>query len=262
MIGLAPLRLLDFRPHEGQSLFVDLDDLAIDGFGYRLIGGHRLWVAPEVPAKTYATENTEVEITEGPDFVTATAGPDASGIGKALTVSFVGDATQVGHTLKNHSDTAIDVAPWAITQLVPGGRAILPLDRDPVDAAGLQGSGGVTLWPYTDMSQLAIHPRYLDVTDVAHLPLKVGVTLQSGALVYQHGSNVFSKATGRRATGTYADQGAAGQCYVHERFVELETLGPVVSLEPGEETSHTERWTQTRVEADLSSDELYEMYAR
>ena len=39
------------------------------------------------------------------------------------------------------------------------------------------------------------------------------------------------------------DHGASVQCYRDDRFVELESLGPLSVLAPGEETSHREVWS-------------------
>ena len=40
----------------------------------------------------------------------------------------------------------------------------------------------------------------------------------------------------------YADMGASGQIYSHGDFTELETLGPLTELDPGEATEHHEDW--------------------
>jgi hypothetical protein len=41
---------------------------------------------------------------------------------------------------------------------------------------------------------------------------------------------------------------ASVQCYSCGDFIEVETLGPLATLAPGESTTHRETWTLTRVD--------------
>jgi hypothetical protein len=40
----------------------------------------------------------------------------------------------------------------------------------------------------------------------------------------------------------YPDRGSSIECYRDHRFMELETLGPMARLEPGDEVHHREVW--------------------
>jgi hypothetical protein len=40
----------------------------------------------------------------------------------------------------------------------------------------------------------------------------------------------------------YADMGASGQLYSQDEFTELETLGPLTDLAPGDAAEHHEDW--------------------
>jgi len=255
------MRVLDFRPLGGESLFAQLGDAVIDGFEYRLVGGHRLWAAPEVPEITYSPESEQVQVDQEPEWLTVTAVPDQAGIGKTMRVGFEEGAAVIEHRLVNHSLSDIEVAPWAITQLVPGGRAILPLDREQLDQHALQASGSVVLWPYTDMSELRFRSEYIEIGDVKLLPLKVGVRLRSGWLAYAIGTNLFTKQVVQTSNdeSRHVDLGAVGQCYVAANFVELETLGPLGVLSPGESITHAETWRQFTTEEELSPEEVYRM---
>jgi hypothetical protein len=42
--------------------------------------------------------------------------------------------------------------------------------------------------------------------------------------------------------GAYADRGAVAQFYLGDAFCELETVGPLVALDPGGATAHREVW--------------------
>ena len=50
------------------------------------------------------------------------------------------------------------------------------------------------------------------------------------------------KRAGHDEALTYADMGASGQVYSHPDFTELETLGPLTDLAPGEAAVHHEDW--------------------
>ncbi|MEX1294902.1 MAG: hypothetical protein AB1Z67_01900, partial [Candidatus Limnocylindrales bacterium] len=59
----------------------------------------------------------------------------------------------------------------------------------------------------------------------------------------------------------YADMGASGQVYSHGDFTELETLGPLTDLGPGEAAEHREEWAvhlvdEAEAEGLVLSDEL------
>jgi len=50
------------------------------------------------------------------------------------------------------------------------------------------------------------------------------------------------------------DFGCNCECYCRDRFIELETIGPLVRLQPGESVTHVEEWEL--IETDVSADDL------
>lgn len=247
--GAGP-RVLDYRRHDGPSLFAAVPDAAIDHPGggmLRLLGGHRLWQAPEIPESTYLPDDgieIEMERSAAGIGLTAPAGP--GGIAKTIRLEQRGALTVVEHTLHNHGSGPVRVAAWAITQFAPGGAALLPLLRDPVDPGGLRANRHLVLWPYTDLSAPELELRRDAI--VVHgsgqrTMLKVGQPNQRGWMAYQRDTEIFVKWSPlHRAGAEYADRGASTQCYRDERFVELETLGPLVDLGPGDRVIHREGW--------------------
>ena len=97
------------------------------GTPFRLLGGHRLWVAPEVPSITYEPDDRPCAVAAIGGGVRVEATPDGAWLVKALEVRAAGDRWIVDHELRNASGRPVSVAPWAITQLRPGGTAMLPL---------------------------------------------------------------------------------------------------------------------------------------
>jgi hypothetical protein len=60
-------------------------------------------------------------------------------------------AVSVRHDPRNMGSRTLEVSPWAITSLRPGGMAVAPLPG-PVDEHRLQPSQLVVLWPYASWS--------------------------------------------------------------------------------------------------------------
>jgi hypothetical protein len=210
-----------------------------------LAGGHRLWLAPEEPLTTYEPDDAPVVIEHAANalVVTQVAGAIA-GVEKAVRAGFVGESVAVSHRLTNRRAQAIRVAPWAITQLPVGGTALLPLPRLPVDPAGVQPNAEIVLWPYAGVTDTPFElcNRLLLIDADRKDAAKIGTTLDREWLAYLRDGLVFVKRATVIQGAEYLDRGAAAQCYCSADFVELETLGPATTLQPGESTIHDEIW--------------------
>ncbi|HEU4356051.1 MAG TPA: hypothetical protein VFT27_10720, partial [Actinomycetota bacterium] len=183
------------------------------------------------------------EVTELENGARIEAPVDGAGLTKAISVYAVDGGWGMEHELRNDAGRAITIAPWAITQLRPGGAATLPL---PPRGSGPEADRALVLWPYTDLTdpRIAFEPGVVRVrSGPSGPPLKVGVAPGDGPLSYRIGDEVFEKRVEVDRSAVYADRGAALQVYLCEDFCELETLGPLVTLEPGATARHTERWT-------------------
>lgn len=239
-------RITGLVPTGGTNLFAELGDLGIDladGDRYVFRGGHRLWLAPEVPAFTYVPDNRPV--TTGRDRNATFATAAAAGIEKSIIIE-VGASeaiVTVEHTVTNRMDESISVAPWAITQLRTGGTAFLPVDRGPSDSHGLQANHAVVGWPYTDWANLGYNPAasVIQVDGDRESPTKIGTSLGRGWLAYVIDGWLFAKYA-RPGPATPVDLGAQAEIYANADFVELETLGTLTALEPEASVGHREVW--------------------
>ncbi|MDJ0954209.1 MAG: hypothetical protein QNJ81_11070 [Acidimicrobiia bacterium] len=253
-------RITHFSLPAAENVFADLGDMGIDlpdGRRYTLRGGHRLWAAPEIPEITYEPDDDHVTITAAADRLIA-SGPPTSLIGKSISAQLTGNRVEVNHTLTNQSGKPIDVAPWAITQLVPGGTAIVPLAEPPADPHGLQPNASVVVWPYTgvDDSPFVMRNRLLLLDGDRDTATKVGVALTRGWLAYVREGMVFVKRAKALPGGNYLDRGASGQCYSGADFLELETLGEQVLLGPGDSVTHVETWELHVVASDTPAHQI------
>ncbi|HEX2153821.1 MAG TPA: hypothetical protein VHL52_07575 [Acidimicrobiia bacterium] len=238
-------RVLGLRHRDGPETFARLGPEVVIGTGtdlFRLRGGHRLWAAPEIPATTYAPDDTPVRVTADSTMVRLSGPPDAAGVGKELVVREGDLGLDVTHLLSWHGSRAASVAAWAITQLPLGGTAIIPWggrDRD-----GVQADRSLVLWPYTDPTdhRLTLSSHHVTVKATAAPRLKIGAGPDPGRLGYLRNGWLFSKTVTPAGDGPRVDLGAVGQVFVGEDFCELETLGPLVRLQSGDEVEHHEFW--------------------
>jgi hypothetical protein len=101
------------------------------------------------------------------------------------------------------------------------------------------------LWPYTDPSdaRLRLTADAVLVDAIASgSRLKIGVAPGRGHASYSRKGTVLEKHVAVEADASYADRGAAIQVFVSDAFCELETLGPLRELAPGDMATHRERW--------------------
>jgi hypothetical protein len=224
-----------------------------------MIGGHRLWAAPEVPATTYLPDDDPPDVTRAADSV-AFSSRQVAGLRKTLRVTPTADSVVVEHVLVNESTERTRVAPWAITMLTPGGEAWLPRFMGRTDPGGYQANGSLVLWPYTRFGDARLIPgdpitRVLAVAG-SEGRVKVGLQGRPGWSAYRRHDALLVKRVTWLADATYPDMDASLQCYSCGDFIELETLGPLVTLALGEAISHQETWTLSRVDPQAPMDAI------
>ena len=240
---------LDGGPLPGVNAFADQLDVVLDrpdGGACALVGGHRLWTAPEDPDRTYQPDDRPVAVYDADGMLRLVAPPDAgTGLRRTVTVALDGAGAVVGHHVANGGTLPVRVAPWAITALPTGGTAVVALPRGEED--GLLPDRRLVLWPYTRLgdTRLALGDRYLMVRADASAdrPVKVGASGVRALAYVRPGAPTFVKRAAPVPGADYPDLGADAEVYANGRFCELETLGPLVTLAPGATASHRERWS-------------------
>lgn len=243
-------RIIGLRMLDGENVFAELPGLEIErpgGSPFRFLGGHRLWLAPEIPSITYQPDDDPVSVTHDDGHLRVRGDADPNGIAREIEVSAdrIDGTVVVDHRIINVGDEPIEAAAWAITQFPADGAAVLPLGAEPVDAGEYQANRSVVLWPYTnpgaegfDWSRDA-----LVVGGSSGPKQKVGAENRNGWVAYHRGSVLFAKwAPLHDPALRYADRGASVQVYRDHRFIELETLSPVRRLERGDALDHREVW--------------------
>lgn len=218
------------------------------GSEWRAYGGHRLWHAPEVSPRTYCPDNGPVRFESHPPFVRLVQPVEpATGIEKEIDIHMAAGAhVQVTHRLRNRNPWAVELAPWAISQMAPGGTAIIPLPPRRPHPEALLPASTLVLWAYTDMSDSRWtwgHQYILLRQDAAATALqKAGAWVPDGWAAYVRHGHLFVKTFAPVPGATYADLGCSTEVFTNAQMLELETLGPLVRLLPEAAVEHVEHW--------------------
>jgi hypothetical protein len=240
-------RILGLSLQDGPNLLAELSDFVTDrpdGKAYHFYGGHRLWRSPEDLVLSYCLDDRPVEITPIQNGLKITKPTEVdSGIEKSIQVILPDHQARaiISHQLKNCNINPITCAPWAITQFRPGGTAILPLNEADT---GFLPRGNLALWPYTNLGDrnLWLGRGYILVKAEMVSAFKVGFANPVGWLAYWLEGILFVKYADYDPQGCYPDYGSSSECYVNSQFLELETLGPLQEIQPGDSIQHIETW--------------------
>ncbi len=223
-----------------------------EGF-WRIYGGHRLWSSPEAKPRSYSIDSKPVKITAKDDTLTIYGNPEPeNSIQKTMTIRpFSEDAVKVVHTIKNIGRWPIELACWALSVMTKKGFAIIPLSPSKVDEEGLLPDRHVTFWPYTNLSdrRLTFADGYIFVRQdpAAHGPVKVGAMANPSWVAYWVEGTAFVKEFLPKK-GEYPDFGCSVEVYTNPDMLELETVGPLKKLGPGQSVEHVEVWRIFNIE--------------
>jgi len=231
------------------NIFRVMPDKALPGCdsGFRLYGGHRLWHAPEVMPRSYAPDNKPVTVRDTSDGVEFSSGvEEMTGIEKAITIDVLGNERfRVTHRLINRNAWCVEIAPWALSVMAPGGMAIIP-QQHVKGASPFAADRGIMLWTYTELTdpRLTLGRDYVllrqDVT--AARACKIGFNAERGWIAYVNAGTALIKYFEHFVDAQYPDNGCSVESYSCADFCEIETLAPLFNLEPGQTAEHVELW--------------------
>jgi hypothetical protein len=232
-----------------ENLFADIRSSVSTPYGeFFFRGGHRLWHAPENLPRTYVPDNDGLSIEEFSDGVRLKGSTKTEiGISKVIDIHLSVDkaAVTLKHILRNDSFWQVELAPWALTMFRLGGTVILPQPVGNVDQSGLLNNRILALWPYTTINdpRLVLRDDFILIHGSANPSLfKLGYYNPHGWMAYWLDGILFRKIFDISTGAAYPDGGCNTETYCNDQFVELESLGALVKLEPGEETTLTETW--------------------
>ncbi len=217
-------------------------------------GGHRLWIAPEDRVKSYAPDNAPVDIALTADSIVATEPVEPlTGLEKQIAVRMApaGTSIEVVHRIRNAGAKPYRLAPWAPTMMARGGHGIHGFPPRGTHPEMLAPSNPLVMWAFTNLSdpRWTLLERYLVLRQEAGnaVPQKLGSFNPRTWGAYLLNGELFLKRYDAPGDPSgYSDFGCSYETFTNADFLELETLGPLVTLAPGESVTHTERWSAFR----------------
>ena len=250
-------RIIFYGFRNGENLLheVEQDAGKTGGSEFRLYGGHRLWVSPEVE-RTYYPDNTPVTVSQHGNATRFTAQredlPPGTHLQKELEIELAetGSQVRITHRVTNHDTRLTTLAPWSPTMMRQGGRTILPLSpRIAMDKDHYLPVGVFAIWSYTDFTdpRWALGRSYIQLQQLANPTGRFkeqmgGIFNPAGWGAYFREGQLFVKRAVVISGAQYPDFGCNFEVFTNPDFIELETLAPLVELQPGEVAEHVERW--------------------
>ena len=245
------LRISGLIPNGQPNLLADMTDVPPIPTPYgdfHFHGGHRLWHSPEAIPRTYIPDAGGLTITEIPNgVILESATEPGTGIRKRIEVTLSAEKASLTlvHTLTNDGLWPVELAPWAITQFRLGGTLILPLPVENADPDGLLPNRHFSLWPYTFIKdpRLKLTDDFIFFEADALLPpFKLGYFNQHGWMAYWLDGILFRKTFDVQAGVPHPDNNSNAEIYCNDLFVEIETLAPLIKLDPAASVIHRETW--------------------
>ncbi len=244
-------RVIHFGLANGDNEFYQ-DEATLGQTGgdvWQIYGGHRFWHAPEVQPRTYAPDNEPITMEAYENFVRFIQPVETlTGIQKEIDITLAPDKAEVTlvHRLRNTNVWAVELAPWALSVMAEGGKAIIPLPPRGSHTENLLPTNILTLWAYTDMQD----PRWTWGTQYVMLhqdpgnvkPQKIGFWVSDGWAAYARGGNLFVKTFDPVPGVPHVDFGCNVEAFTNDVMLEVETLGPLEHVGPGAIVEHVEQW--------------------
>lgn len=245
-------RIISYRLADGANILSEIGPNAVvktELGDWRPWGGHRLWHAPESMPRSYVPDNDPIsaEIV-GNDSVQVTRMEEVTGIEKEMLIKLDAKDTRVTitHKLTNKGLWPVELAPWGLTIMKGGGVTIFPNEPYISHDDKLTPARPLVVWHYTDLSD----PRWKFGKKYTRLQCdpkltycqKIGAANKQGWAAYLLDQTLFVKQFPYVDGAEYPDYGCNFETYTDGNFMEIESLGPLVKLEPGQSAIHIEHW--------------------
>lgn len=245
-------RIMRYAFIGGHNLFKEYEEtLGKSGEStWQLRGGHRIWAAPEDSVRTYAPDNGPVRVTAENGVLTATEPVEPlTGFEKQIQVTLAPSGSQVTvrHQIRNAGKTTQDVAAWALSMMAQNGIGITGFPPRGKHPDVLPPTNPLIMWAFTDFTdpRLKLTKKYLTLKQDPQntTPQKLGHFNLNTWAAYLLGSDLFVKRYQAQPNRTYPDMGSSFEIFTRNDMLEMETLGPIEHLAPGQTLTHVEHWS-------------------
>jgi hypothetical protein len=248
-------RVIRFGFVGGQNLFKEYSEqLGKSGEEkFQLRGGDRVWKAPEDPVATWAPDNVPVDIHVTPAGLVARAPVEPlTGLQKEIEVRMAASGTGVAvtHRITNHALFPLEFSPWVLTMMAQGGIAITGFPPRGHHPQNLEATNPLVMWAYTNLAdpRWKFTRKYLTLRQDPNNSdaQKIGLFNRDTWVFYVLNGEAFLKRAQADPSKTYPDFGCAFETFTNNEFLEMETLGPLTRVQPGQTVEQTEQWALFR----------------
>ncbi len=243
-------RVLRYALTGGENAFGEYPDSSTETSlgSWKPYAGQRLWAAPELFPGTYAPDNGPVAHHANGDLRVILEQPqDAAGLVKTMSISLAAHGSEVKATysITNKNFWPIVIAPWSIAVL-HGGVTVMPREPYRTHDESVEVAQPLSLFYFTNLQdpRLTLGRRsiLLRADDPKAGPQKIGICNKRGWCAHLCERSLLIKRFAYDAAASYPDDGSNNEVYADGKYMELELLGPVRKLAPGESTILEESW--------------------
>lgn len=248
VVGEIGPRIMSLRRGDGPNILHVDEELAVRRGDWTFYGGSRFWVSPETEA-SYHAENARCSVVVDAAGITLAAPAEPSGLRRSLRIA-AGDGDEdfrITYRLANQGEMIARGGIWVLSCIRGPGRLVCPWD-DGTDAWSTQMIRFWRRWSTfgTDVASPQWHlGNGMLVIEPTGEVGKVGLFSKHGLLALVRPDGTFAKYARPMPGLTYPDGGCNLEICTTPNFIEMETLGPVMDLLPGDSIEHEERWLWT-----------------
>jgi hypothetical protein len=219
----------------------------VNGKDWMIYGGHRLFHSPQMGFRPNQVDNSPVPYVINKNAIEMTVPEELeTKIQKSLYITIADEEPRimVRHRIYNRGLWPIQLATWALSCMREDGLTILPVPQE--QTPDYFPNFSITFWPWTKPNdrRFVLGEKYMTLRqDTKHKDwFKIAFRNTEGWGAYLYGGYLFVKMYLPEPGVEYPDGNSSFAIYTDDDMVELETMGPLKTIAPGEYTEHTEGW--------------------
>ena len=229
------------------NMFCNNTESVYEKTGWKILGGHRLWISPEHEILSYEPDNSPIKYEEVPGGIHLIGNPEKStGLTKEIYIILEeeGSNVSVRHLITNNNLWPVEFAAWSLSVMAPGGVEVVPVNQKDT---GLLGNRWLALWPYAKMNDSRVWwgEKYITLKSVegAESKFKFGITNPLGWAAYFNNNMAFVKQFKYMDGCAYPDSGMNYETFTNDFMLEMESLSPITYVKTGQSVVHIECWS-------------------